>query len=242
MKKRTKAEKELSIFRKFAEAAGLEVCGEVAQPDPPDIVADIANHGRVAFELVCLNPQSEFFRLEHFFKTDDALERAFAELPDIRRAELSERLADAEVTVMFPPTIPWKQIAIGGLWDLLAKLPRNFDGEVKCSPALAETLWVVRTKDSNGPLFRSLSGGEVPRLVCERVTQKLSRPYDCAEPLELLAYTEHMDIAHCSDIEEVDRIADAHLARSRFRKLWLFDGMLEKIELAREKPPAAQTR
>lgn len=236
MQPESKAQRERRFFEWFATAAGLQVCGDIHQPDAPDIVAEIAGKGRIAFELVCVDPRSEFFRWEHFTKTGERLTTEYAQLPEPQRKRLSVLLSDAEISVMLPRTTRWRDLQLSALWALLERIPTRFNGQVRCAPNLAEWLWITRTKGIVGPVFRSLSSGEIPRVASDEIEAKLARHYKCSEPLELLAYTEHIDIAHQADIEAIGQLAASRLPRSCFRKLWLFDGFLRKLELQIARP------
>lgn len=235
MRTETKAQRERRFFEWFATAARLQVIGEIQQPDPPDIIAEIAGQGRTAFELVCVDAKSEFFRHELFRKTESMIKRGLAALPLERRAALERKYADAEINVALPSGVPLREISVDSVWAILEKLPPDFVEQVSCPRDIAEFLWVYRKEGHAGPTVSALSHSSIPPVRLEPIERKLAKAYASNIPLELVAYTEHCDILHRSDNEAVSAIAGAKLASSSFRRLWLFDGWLRKIELKVER-------
>ena len=232
MKVEPKAQRERRIFEWFASAAKLELLGEVEQPDPPDIIVAVAGQGRVAFELVCVDAKSEFFAHEKFRKTDDAMERGWAALPQAMRERMGAKFADAEINIQLPTETRWKDISLQGVWEALDRLPASFIGDVPCSANVADSLYIYRDANHVGPTFSTLSGGWVPNISLSAIENKFAKKYALLVPLELLAYSHFHDIAHRSDYDAVEALARAKLRASSFRKLWLFDGMLRKIDLS----------
>lgn len=231
MNSESKTDTEKRVFEWFANAAGLRVVGQIQQPDPPDIVAEIDGHGRVAFELVCVDAQEEFYKHEKFRKTDAAMERELASLPEARRVALVQKFSDAEINVQLPEDVPWKAVSFEPIWDILEKLPPAFEEEVRCPAHVAEFLWIYRNAGHKGPTFSTISGGMVLNINLDPIANKLAKRYD-SEPLELLAYTNLQDIAHRSDSATVEALVCSKLRGSSFRKVWLFDAMLKRLELS----------
>jgi hypothetical protein len=65
----------------------------------------------------------------------------------------------------------------------------------------------------------------------ERIVEKLRARYDCREPLELLAYIDNGELAHASDEHDIARIVGVGLAGSQFRRVWVFEGLLNRVAL-----------
>jgi hypothetical protein len=232
MKVEPKAQRERRIFEWFAKAAELQVLGGIEQPDPPDIVVEVAGQGRVAFELVCVDARSAFFQNEKFRKTDTAMECGLTALPEAKREVLTRNFADAEINVQLADEVPWKAVSLQPLWDILEMLPPGFEGEARCPPAVAQFLWIYRHTSHVGPTFSTIGGGWVPNINLAAIENKLAKKYETTAPLELLAYSQLHDIAHRADFGAVRTLACAQLRGSSFRRLWLFDGMLQKVELS----------
>jgi hypothetical protein len=71
-------------FEAFCAAANLPlVPGSIEQPEPPapDLVAEFAGAGRIAFELVRLNDPDQLIRLRLMHRMPGFLDRQFAALP-----------------------------------------------------------------------------------------------------------------------------------------------------------------
>src|SRR5262249_44588985 len=114
-------------------------------------------------------------------------------------------------------------------------LPAGYKGIVDLywlkPPPVIEVLSVGRWNAGAVPQFKTHTAGFVLPLRLERITEKVRARYDCTEPLELLAYIDNGELAHASDEQDIGRVITDGLAGSQFRRVWVFEGLLNRVAL-----------
>src|ERR1035441_6754534 len=212
-------------FEWFCEAAELPLISDsIEQPEPPapDIVAEFAGLGRVAFELVRLN-NPDHLRSSRFTQQMPAfLERHFDALPAERHQALSSKYSDAHIIVDFhgAATLPQRRRVLPYVWQVLEGLPDGHQGAVDLygrePPADLRLLYINRIETGGRPRFRSQNMGFVLQLRVEEIEQKLRKRYDTGAPLELLAYVENGEVAHLADVARIREAVERGLPGSQF--------------------------
>jgi hypothetical protein len=236
-----KREHELRTFEQFCAAAGLTIVpGTVGQPvaPAPDIIAEIEGAGRVAFELVRLNDSDQLTRVNLMQQTPQLLAAAFEVLPPDMHARLCSMYADGIIKVQFRGAVDpgQRKKALPFIWKTLAERPAGFSGKVDLwelgAPEAIELIWVTRGKTVGGiPNFESQTAGYVLPLAAGRIGEKLQKRYECAEPLELLAYVHWGELAHANAADEIASVVNRHLSGSQFRQVWVYEGLLRRVAL-----------
>jgi hypothetical protein len=236
----SKRDHELRTFEQFCAAARLTIVpGTIVQPDPPapDLSAELETRGRTAFELVRLNHPDQLTRLSLMHQTPQFLADAFAALPEELRTRLSSIYADGIITIHFRGAVNLseRRRALPFVWDTLASQPAGFVGKVDLwdlgAPEAIELIWVNRGKTFGVPYFKTQTAGYVLPLAADRVGEKLQKHYQCAEPLELLAYVHWGELAHANAADEIAAVAAQYLPGSQFRRVWVYEGLLQRVAL-----------
>jgi hypothetical protein len=232
-----KRARERAAFERFVTAAEFRVTpGSLTQPDPPapDIAADIEGVGRVAFELVRLDADDEFLSRRLFLEAREFLESEFQQLPGHQRAAIATKFSSSEITVEFRrfADIAARRRALSKVWPVIKDLPANHDGQVnmrgRAIPDVV-SLWVIPARERTSLYFRSFIVGSPMPVHAERLADKLKSCYVCAEPLELLAYNEVEQLAHLADEQRIRDAVESQIAGSQFRRVWVFDGFLNRV-------------
>jgi hypothetical protein len=235
-----KRDHELRTFEEFCAAARLTIVpGTIVQPDPPapDLSAEFELLGRTAFELVRLNHPDQLTRLSLMHLTPQFLANAFTALPVEMHARLSSMYADGIITVHFRGAVNFgeRRRALPFVWDTLASQPAGFVGKVDLwqlsAPEAIELIWVNRGKTFGTPYFKTQTAGYVLPLAVDRVGEKLQKHYQCAEPLELLAYVHWGELAHANAADEIAAVVERHLPGSQFRRVWVYEGLIHRVAL-----------
>jgi hypothetical protein len=236
-----KRHRELRTFEQFCAAAGLQiVLGSIRQPDPPgpDLIAELEGEGPVAFELVRLNDPEQLTRLNLMSQTPQFLAAAFAALPEEMHARFCALYADGIITIQFRGAVDLGQRrkALPFVWETLASLQTGFSGKVDLwdlrAPEAVELIWVNRGKTPGGvPFFKTQTAGYVLPLAAERIGEKLQKRYQCAEPLDLLAYVHWGELAHINAADEIKAIVNQHLHGSQFRQVRVYEGLMRRVAL-----------
>jgi hypothetical protein len=98
----TKSERERRVFEALAPLIGWNVTqGSVVQPDPPDIICEVAGHGRLAVELVALDAPETRSRLDNMITTDEAWDRASTTLSVENQERLRIDVNDVFLSIGF---------------------------------------------------------------------------------------------------------------------------------------------
>jgi len=119
----------------------------------------------------------------------------------------------------------------------LLKRPDDFVGELYDSeefPDNCQGVTVIRYDDiTDGPQISAPSVFEyLPPLQIEKIKEKLTKKtYETSNPLDLFAYSIFDGInIYVDRLVEIDACVNEHLADSRFRRVWVFDLALGKLE------------
>jgi hypothetical protein len=228
-------------FEWFCQAAELPLipgCIEQPEPPAPDIIAEFAGLGRIAFELVRLNDPDHLTRLRLLHQMPGFLDGQLAALQVERRQALTAKFRDAYITIDFQgaASLAQRRQAMPFVWDMLDAVPDDFRGAVdlygKNPPAELSMIWVSRIKTDGRPYFRSQSIGYVLPLRPEEITGKLRKSYATDHPLELLAYVENGEMAHLNAEREIREVVNRWLPGSQFRRVWVFEGLLRNVSLS----------
>ena len=68
-------------------------------------------------------------------------------------------------------------------------------------------------------------------LVADRIGAKLQKRYQCAAPLDLLAYVHWGELAHMNATDEIVTVVNRYLPGSQFRQVWLYEELLRRVAL-----------
>ncbi len=151
------AAEERGIFEEFARSAGLDVNrGSISQPDPPDILCEVHDLGKVAFELVSLDSGDELRRMGYFQR----VEEFWAEALKGVAPEVLKRHSNAQINVTFRGAASQndRRAALVGLIAVLENLGPDDVGEVFGEiPAALESADIVRVPIRDGPGIREFS-------------------------------------------------------------------------------------
>jgi hypothetical protein len=240
-----KHRRERAVFEQFAASAGLIVVpGSLQQlrPPAPDIIVELSTLGRVAFELVRINNPEQLAVNSLRQQSRILLNAEFAKLDPQRRGRLSSLYVDGIITFFFRGTcsLAERRTALPFVWDELKILPPGYKGKLdlygKSPPAALELVYISRAKTFGHLEFQCFSCGFVPLPCLDEIAGKLAKSYDCAEPLELIAYLEFGELAHARSEGDLKELVTCILPSSRFRRVWVFEQLLRRnvLVFARE--------
>jgi hypothetical protein len=235
---------ERRIFAEFCAASGLAP-DSITQPDPPDIIAELDGHGRVAFELVRVNHADEILSMNLMVESTYFLAEQFTQRPAPQHARLSAMYADAHVLLQFSPTANpgQRKQALPFVWTLLESRAAGAKGYLfksstwlaTCVPSHLDMVYVSRFPGlTGGPQFNTQSANYVYPIQIARVIDKLWKPYRCAEPLELVAYADRGEFSLVRDLPELGEAVRSQLPGSAFRRVWAFEEMQRRVTLIGE--------
>jgi hypothetical protein len=104
-----------------------------------------------------------------------------------------------------------------------------------CVPSHLDMVYVSRLpRQTGGPLFNTQSASYAYPVQIARVIDKLQKPYNCAEPLELLAYADRGEFSFANDLPGLSDAVRLHLPGSAFRRVWAFEEMQRRATLVGE--------
>jgi hypothetical protein len=231
---------EQGIFAMFAKAANLPVLEGSIQsrkPPEPDILCEIAGAGSVSFELVEIAGE----KFSQYTNTRPALRRRFAEAyaatPTDMRSHLEARLGGPPAVIVgfVPGTSPgqWSR-AIKPILQTLEEHATTIEpgefrvGKVERLRGLLTDMWV----HSEGKSLYVAEATLVADPAVDRIRAKFKKQYRTAAPIELVAYYASQPAPTDSIWRvRVARLFGAHLAKSPFRRVWIFDSFTRTIVL-----------
>lgn len=225
------AETERAIFLEFAPVCGLPISLESVEnrePPEPDIVCSIDGRGIVGFELTELIDSGFMQRLNLMAKTKMHLSSAWrTELTEDQVSGFESSFGNALLNFVYEPQANLMQRQKPTIQALLMllELPEEFEGtalrNVKNLSPLTEVS--VRRGQFVGPILDVESAGWLGDPTAPAIRKKLNKTYECAYPIQLLAYIQ-IDLLPPGDAwtTSVDEAARA-LSSSQFEKIWVFD-------------------
>jgi hypothetical protein len=225
------AEKERAVFLEFVPASGLAVDTESVEnrtPPEPDIVCQISGRGMVGFELTELIDQEFMARLGLMGRTQRHLAEAWRTgLSSTESSEFRRKYANALLHFVYREgtTLRKREAVTIPVLQTLLRLADDFGGTVGDLPDFSSVLREIRISRGSftGPVLDVDSSGWLGDPAAAACRKKLSKTYECAYPVELLAYIE-IDLL---PPEDAWKVAVAELANefaaSQFERVWVFD-------------------
>jgi hypothetical protein len=227
----TQAAKERTIFLEFVLASGLDIdVGSVQsrKPPEPDIICEIAGRGMVGFELTELIDQDFMARLGLMGRTRRHLNDEWQSgLSAVETSEFRRKYGNALLHFVYRDSeiLRKRQSVTKPVLQALLRLPDDYDGTLIDAPEFLSAVAEVRVSRGRfkGPILDVDSSGWLGDPTANACLKKLSKSYECAYPVELLAYTE-IDLLPPDDAWKaaLEELADKFSA-SQFEKVWVFD-------------------
>ena len=185
-----KNREERGIFEEFAASAGLQITpGSVTQPDPPDILCEVAGIGRVAFELVQLDGREELLRMSDFMDSG----HLWAEMTRDLDSEVRKRHSNAQINVCFQAGADQRvrRKLFSQMVSRLHSLPAIFSGKLfEANPSGLESAQIRRFEIDSGPSIREVSASGPVSVDLTRIDAKVAYYKEgWGVRAELLAYS-----------------------------------------------------
>ena len=224
------AEKELGVFRRFAESQGIDSSTvEKSDPPEPDITCLTATGERVGFELAEVVDQELAQAVHGKIRLQQRFKAAYDELPGDQQARINEAVGDCLLNVCYNPHVTFSQRVqlIPAVFDEVTRIPHESADDwdpPETSPlhGLVRTIMVSRGIQ-RGPLFDVEAGGWIADPMPDRIAGKFSKTYETDDPIELLLYYDiHPDVGRIG-LDEIGKTVHANLSSSPFRRVWVFD-------------------
>jgi hypothetical protein len=107
----------------------------------------------------------------------------------------------------------------------------GFEGEFSIQDENAEIAHanVKRRQGLAGPHFRVLSAGFYEPVPLDAIDEKFEKKYEGEAPLELLAHYDRQHAPLEEQLAELGTFVEANIARSSFRRVWIFDRHSQRI-------------
>ncbi|WP_265298923.1 hypothetical protein [Verminephrobacter eiseniae] len=242
----TKVEMELKYFERMASLAKMPLKPNTIKqkkPPAPDIECSIQDVGPLAIELVALDSENTQTRLNNMFRTSDCWEEALKMRPlmEQERLRVSCKNVFLRLEISNEAGNRNRRELMRSIQEKLLKRPDNFVGELYDSeefPNNCQGVTVIRDDNiTDGPQISAPSDFEnLHPLQIEKIKEKLTKKtYETSNPLDLFAYSIFDGIniyagIYVDRLVEIDACVNEHLADSRFRRVWVFDLALGKLE------------
>ena len=228
--------KELPIFRLFADACGLPIDPESIEkrkPPEPDILCNVVGEGAVAFEMVELIDQKKIARpmgdqmdLMIYFR--DSHEN----LPDGIKVEFDKRFGNAHVLSKLRSdyTIRKRKKIVHDILDQMMRIDPDFEGTFPMREGEIEVASVRITRGNfAGPIFRVMAAASYNPVPLDRLRAKFEKSYRSHAPIELLAYYDRQHAPLEEQLRELCSFIEAHMGGSSFRRVWIFNANARRI-------------
>jgi hypothetical protein len=187
---RPKSREERGIFEEFAAAAGLQIApGSVIQPDPPDILCEVAGIGRVAFELVQLDGREELSRMSDFRHSG----HLWADVTRNLDSDVRQRHSNVQINVCFQAGADqrMRRKIFSQMVARLNSLPAIFTGDLfEENPSGLASAQIRRFNIDSGPSIREVSASGPVGVDLSRIEAKVAHYKEgWGVRAELLAYS-----------------------------------------------------
>jgi hypothetical protein len=107
-----------------------------------------------------------------------------------------------------------------------------FEGEFRLNDSDTEVA-VVNVKRrkgiADGPHFRVFAVGHFEPAPLDAMREKFGKKYQSDAPVELLAYYDRQQAPLDQQIDELVQFIDANIAKSCFRRVWIFNRFDQRI-------------
>ncbi|MFQ5912670.1 MAG: hypothetical protein ACE5JS_05775 [Nitrospinota bacterium] len=231
-------ERELSVFRRFAEVCPLGIRPEsIKKGEFPDISCEFEGEGSVGFELVEITDQTLARLTSEQIEFQRLLRETYRNLPDDDRAEVERAFGNALIGVRFHSDVSsrLKRNSIPLILDFLKEQKSLAGEELEPKPGsdLAKAVEKIRIirRGSPGPRFHVSAATSYLDRTPESVLKKLNKQYQSQTPIDLLAYYEFQP-PDPPDVFEArfSNFLEANSSRlEKFRRVWFFDALGKKI-------------
>jgi hypothetical protein len=227
---------ERAAFMRFCEVQQFQIEPDsLRQPElpTPDILVKLRGRGEIAFELVSLEDDAQTQRMNLMMAQSGTILTNFRDsLPAQRRADFDRRFGDTAISVHIASARGSRDIqgALDQMSSRLMTIPEGFTGPAFANHpdkiAGVDRVYIARDPTWTGPQLSTTSGGYVLRLNLGKLQEKMRKTYDCAVPVELLAYA--AEVAHLADETEIPRLVRDLLPQSGYRGVWIFEDLLRR--------------
>ena len=231
------AQIELDVFRDFVSVVTRPILPETIshrEPPEPDIVCEIAGEGIVGFELTELIDHQFMARLDLKVKTEKSLSDFWkSELSTPESNSFKAKYGNAHLIFRFSSDVGYRErlTVLDRIFEELLTLPSDYIGDaLKNDTRFAPTLVLVRIRRGNfiGPIIGVDSFGWLGNPAGNTISKKLSKIYQCAYPVELLAYVD-WDLLPPEGVWKTSVNEAAALEGSQIRRVWVFDRMKKQV-------------
>lgn len=226
-------QRELAVFGEFVSVCSLRINPKSIgkrEPPEPDIFCEVAEGGRLAFEMVELVDRDRIARpMGDQRELMDALRDARNDLPEATRLAF----ANAWVGVNFQPQSIRKRKAVAErVVNELTRIDPVFKGQLRLLDGATEVAIAnVKRRDgiSNGPHFRVLVAGHFEPIPFDAIGEKFRKKYQSESPVDLLAYYDRQQAPLDEQIDELLQFIDANVGGSSFGRVWIFNRFDQRI-------------
>jgi hypothetical protein len=239
-----KAEKELKVFKLFAQLTRLPVkAGSVVQQaDGPDISCELENGETVTYELVTLDSNRSSQTWGDFHSMGGAWNGVIKSMSEQSRQSFFDRYRHASITPEYGtrPDRHYRRERITQMIDRLLEQPAGFLGVLDCGqdkirveakPGRAEN-------HSAGPTMLDGMSPTVQAVAWGRIREKIERRYKIAGRFELIAYSYRDTLFHQAPEDAEPPTADIlrWLRGSGFSHVWIVEWHFKRIYRRFERP------
>jgi len=226
-------ESELRVFRSFASVCPIRIEPHSIRkvpPPAPDIACMLQSGGSLAFELV------EVLDDDMARRDNDAVRLASELTQEYERDGDSElgALADAVVYVAYRESARFreKRDRVPEVLCIVRALPQDYTGDLPIPRSLAGLVrrCTIRRGAFRGPCFDVESAGSFSNPLVSALDAKMTKEYETADPVNLLAFYLHMPLFPSEAwISAAIHEAETAITTSRFERLWVYDAAKERI-------------
>lgn len=203
---------------------------EKRDPPEPDILCEMAERGKVAFELVEVIDQDLAQGLYGKLRLETIIRDRYRGLEPHEKDIIKEHVGNALMNIRFLPALSFRQrvMAIPQIFAEMKSIDPTFEGDYVPPPGsplgtLVKQIMVSRG-DFRGPIWdiESVTWFGDPSL--DRIKEKFGKHYQADSPIELLVYFDlQPDLGFTEPHDEVKEYITNNISSSPFKRVWMMD-------------------
>lgn len=228
---------EISVFKEFVKFCLLEIVSfDSKDPPEPDILCELKNGNKLAFELVEAVDHNQARQHDLSISVKQEMRQYYESLSGSSKNNFNNLYGNADLFFKFGDDLTKNKILnnLPEIFTFLLSLDEKSEGNIKnTTPNFPNVCKKIRINRGCfiGPMFNISNAMYIKDGVTEALSSKFNKAYSCSYPIELIIHSDTRPLLPSTLwIDEVKGYIKENLLNSPFRRVWVFGLHEMKIE------------